>query len=336
MGDLSKQTDTFWQLLHAAPGSSRWSLVTPPGVADNGGLVAGASAGSIVVAVLPSRLLRFSPLAQSNDGGRSWNPVFLPGVVAARPDALAVPLTPAGGATAVVTGGGALVASKSLSSWSPLVMATGLARVSPGCGVTALDAVAIVPGGDPAVATGCRRGGEVGVFTRTGGEWQSDGITLDGSLRGSSTEVLRLQVTGSTTTALVSARRAGRTALVALWRTGAAPWTASSPLPLGATSGVLSTSVGTDGALAVLLGARGRRPVAYHAVAGGAWLPLPLPPPSTTALSFTPGTGDLGASGVAAFTVHGESLGVFALTPAGSRWVRVQSSRIPLAYGSSG
>jgi hypothetical protein len=336
MGDLSNQTDTFWQLLHAVPGSSHWSLVTPPGVADNGGLVAGASAGSIVVAVLPSRLLRFSPLAQSSDGGRSWNPVFLPGAVAARPDALAAQATAPGGAAAVIAGGRALAASKSLSSWSPLVSATGLARVSPGCGVTALDAVAIVSGGDPVVATGCRRGGQVGVFTRTGGEWQPDGMTLGGSLRGSSTEVLRLEVTGSTTTALVSARRSGRTALVALWRTGGAPWTASSPLPLGTTSAVLSTSVGTGGGLAVLLGARGGHPMASDIAPGGAWAPLPLLPSNTTALSFTVGTGSLGSSGVAAFTVHGESLGVFALTPAGSKWVSVQSSQVPLAYGSSG
>jgi hypothetical protein len=37
-----------------------------------------------------------------------------------------------------------------------------------------------------------------------------------------------------------------------------------------------------------------------------------------------------------AFTVNGGSLGVFALTPSGAKWVRVQSSEIPLAYGSSG
>ena len=39
---------------------------------------------------------------------------------------------------------------------------------------------------------------------------------------------------------------------------------------------------------------------------------------------------------VDAFTVDGGSLGVFALSPSGTRWVRVQSSQIPLAYGSSG
>ena len=63
MGLLSDQSNTFWQLFHASPGSSRWSLVTPEGTADNGGLVAGVSGDSVAAGVLPSALLRFSPLS---------------------------------------------------------------------------------------------------------------------------------------------------------------------------------------------------------------------------------------------------------------------------------
>jgi hypothetical protein len=37
-----------------------------------------------------------------------------------------------------------------------------------------------------------------------------------------------------------------------------------------------------------------------------------------------------------AFTVAGDSLGVFSLTASGQAWMRVQSSHIALAYGSSG
>ena len=159
MGHLSDQDNTFWQLLHAAPGSSHWSLVTPPGVADNGGLAAGASGGSILVGVLPSRLLRFSPLSQSTDGGTSWGPIFLP-LWLGRPYPTPSPTRePAPGGAIAVTGGGtrALAAPASLSSWSPLVSAAGLRRVSPGCGVTTLDAVAILPTGAPLVATGLPR-----------------------------------------------------------------------------------------------------------------------------------------------------------------------------------
>ena len=82
MGQVSDQSNTFWELFHTAPGSSRWTLVTPEGTADNGGLVAGVSGDSIAAGVLPSALLRFSPLSSSADGGASWTPVFLPGALA--------------------------------------------------------------------------------------------------------------------------------------------------------------------------------------------------------------------------------------------------------------
>ena len=51
-----------------------WKLVTPPGVADNGGLVASADgASSLTVAVRPSQNLAFSPLAATANGGASWS-----------------------------------------------------------------------------------------------------------------------------------------------------------------------------------------------------------------------------------------------------------------------
>ncbi len=337
MGQPSDKENTFWELFHAAPGSSHWSLVTPPGVADNGGLVAGASAGSALVAVLPSGLLRFSPLALSSDGGGSWGPFLLPTGLAALPDALAYGAASPGGAIALTGGGRALSSLQSLSSWSSLVSASGLARVSSSCGVTALEAVAILPTGAPLIATGCRRGGQVGVFTRAAGSWQPVGFTLGGSLRGSTTSVLRLEVTGPTTTVLVSARRAGHRALVALWRTGSEPWTSSAPLALGTGGSVLSSAVGADGALAVLVGSpRGGR-VAFDIAPGGRlWSPLPRLPSRASALALPTAPTTLDAGEVDAFTVDGGSLGVFALTPSGTTWVLVQSSQIPLAYGSSG
>ena len=102
IGELGDPSNTFWQLLYAGPGSSHWSVVTPEGVADNGGIVAGVSPVSADVGVLPSGLLHFSPLARSTDGGRTWSPALLPGALAARPDALAGPAVVAGQALAVV------------------------------------------------------------------------------------------------------------------------------------------------------------------------------------------------------------------------------------------
>ena len=45
MGGPVAQDDNFWQLFARPAGSSRWKLVTPPGTADNGGLVLASAAG---------------------------------------------------------------------------------------------------------------------------------------------------------------------------------------------------------------------------------------------------------------------------------------------------
>jgi hypothetical protein len=343
MGDLSDPLNTFWQVLHAGPGSSQWSVVTPRGVADNGGLVAGASAVSALVGTLPSQLLRFSPLSVSADGGSSWSPALLPGGLAARPDALA----DAGGAGGS-GGGGASVGSLAIvgttvwragtrpASWLPLVSLRRLDRASSRCGATTLDAVAVTATGTPLVATGCRRGGMVAVFTPSGRSWAQVGTTLPRRSGAFSTSVVRLESAGTLTTALVAAGRSGRAAnaLFALWRrTGV--WTASARLGLPANGQLLASSVGATGTVAVVVGTKSA-PVAYDLVPGGAWTRLPPLPPGTNALGpLETGVG-LGGPTLDAFTVAATALGVYALTPSGTEWAKVQSTQITLAYGSSG
>ena len=64
MGHLGDLLNTFWQAFYRPDGGSRWALVTPPGVADNGGLVAhGEGASSLTIGFQPSQNLRISPLA---------------------------------------------------------------------------------------------------------------------------------------------------------------------------------------------------------------------------------------------------------------------------------
>ena len=75
MGQLSEPSNTFWELFHAVPGSSHWTLVTPEGTADNGGLVAGVSGGSVAAGVLPRALLHFSAtVVEPVTAGPSWSP----------------------------------------------------------------------------------------------------------------------------------------------------------------------------------------------------------------------------------------------------------------------
>ena len=275
MGDLSDPSNTFWELFHGIAGSTHWSLVTPPGVADNGGLVESASAGAVVAGVVPSGLLRFSPLAQSAQSGGSWTPAFLPGALAPLPDALAYDTASTGGAIALLARNRALRAPTGLSSWSPLVTAAALQRILPACGVNGLDGAAFLPTGVPLIATGCRQGGRVGLFTLKDATWQNAGPALTGPLRGAATTVLRVQSTGTTTTVLVLASRGGRRDLVAMWKNGSGTWAQAEPLAVGSRTTVRSTAVNSAGDVAVLLGGA---PQAADIAPGGQWNRLPRPP----------------------------------------------------------
>jgi len=334
MGHLGDPKNTFWELFFLAPNATRWSLVTPPGVADNGGLVVEVSPGPITVGILASQLLHYSPLAQSSDDGAQWTAVDVPVPVAlaAVPDALAYQYARpgvSGRALAIVAGGRVLVAPASLASWSNLVTANALSIAAPNCGVVGVDAVALGPGSVPLVGTGCRRGGQVGVFTFSGGSWRPSGPTLGGRLSGSATRVLRLAVTGSTTTALVSATARGRSALVAMWQSAGGSWTVSAPLFVGHPAALLSTGLGASGELLVLLSSSGTQPTPVEISPGGSWSRRP-PPPTGTAILAPMGDGT-----AEAFSVNGSVMDIFAFTPTLNRWVRVQSTVVPIAYGSS-
>ena len=333
MGRLNDPANTFWELFFRAPGATRWSLVTPPGVADNGGLVAGTSSGPLTIGFEPSRLLGYSPLAQTTDGGAHWTPALLPTVLAAVPDALAYePAGPGvpGRVLALVRSGRVLASTASLAIWVPLVSTSVLnAAGTRSCGVSSIGALALGPGDVPLVGTGCRRARQVGVFTQTGGLWQSVGPTLGGSLSGSVTRVLRLDVADSLTAGLVAASSGGGTSLVAVWRPAGESWTVSAPLPVGAHATLLSTGVGADGELLVLFGSPGRTPTLAMISPGGSW--TRRPPPPSGAVTLAP----MSDGSVDAFGVSGSALRVYTLAQRSNTWVRSQSMAVPIAYGSS-
>ena len=90
MGGSAASDNNFWQLFVRPTGASRWSLATPPGVADNGGLVAAGGGTSLTVGFRPSQDLAFSPLATSTDDGKNWTPGLLGAGLAGTPGAIAV------------------------------------------------------------------------------------------------------------------------------------------------------------------------------------------------------------------------------------------------------
>lgn len=333
MGDLSQAANTFWQVLERPSASAPWALVTPPGVADNGGLVATAGPGGAVVSFLPSQSLRFTPLASTTDGGASWVAGLVPAALDAAPDALAA----TGSALwALVDRGGRLLAGRSSGgAWRTVLTSSALADSAAGrrCQPRRLLAVAAGPGDTALLAAACRRPGEAGLFAQSAtvaGGVSTVAVAVPSTDR---VRVLRLVATGAG-----SAASAGAVALLAEETRVGASLVVASLSPGGRTSlsgdlrldgrRLVATGSGPGGELYVLL----RTPAGAEQLtveAAGRWDYLPAPPRGTVAVALSPGRTDV-------VTVHSSTLTDYTLDPAVLlRWRRTQVLRVPVQYGSS-
>jgi hypothetical protein len=323
----------FWEVFARAGNSGTWRLVTPPGVADNGGLVASASGTrSLTIAVRPSQDLVFSPLAETADGGATWSagePINA--AVAASPDALAAD----GSHLAAVLSDGTVEASTDAgATWSTLAKPGALAASSAakGCGgavrVTSISFG--ITDGELLAGGVCGSGGTTALFAHSpGGGWQRLSLPVSGQL---------VRLTGAM--ALV---RSG-SGLTALWRgvgwyayapptaaTGAAAgWTESAPL--AATGAVIASgTLSAAGAWVLLAGGRAATVSALATTAGGLrWTPLPPVPARTAVLAPGPG------GAVDALAVSGETLTVWRLAARANAWSKIQALSVPVQFGSSG
>jgi len=328
MGGSAASENNFWQLFVRPADASQWSLVTPPGVADNGGLVAAGTGKSLVIGFRPSQDLAFSPLATSTDTGKDWAPGLLDASLANDPGAIAV--DPSGQALALLQDGtiqtaataGAAVAGR----WSELTTRPALAASAPGrnCGLLGLDAVSFGVNRTPMAVGSCERPGVAGVFIDTGGTWQSAGLTLPAEYHGDQVQVLGLAATSGGNVALM---RAGGS-LLAAWSSGS-HWTVSAPLAAGS---VRASGFGTGGSAWLLLSGGRAETVGGP---GAAWQALPPVPPGAMTLAPA-GTATLApGSGGAwdALAVSWAKLTVWRLTK--GAWAQVQQITVPIEYGSS-
>jgi hypothetical protein len=324
MGGSAASHNDFWQLFVRPAGASRWSLVTPPGVADNGGLVAagGAGATSLLVGVRPSQHLAYSPLAMSSDTGQNWTPGLLDAALADVPDALAVG---ASGRILALLHAGTIEAAPSAAAaaagrWSQLTTLGTLAASAPGrrCGLAAVNAVSFGQNDIPMAAGSCLGRGVAGVFADNGGVWQAAGPALPAGLGGDQAQVLGLARTSAGDAALLLAG----TDLLAAWRDGTR-WTVSAPVQ--AAGGIAASGFGPGGSVWVLLGGGRAETLAG---AGAAW--RALPPLPAGAATLAPGPG----GGYDALAVSGSVLTVWRLGAAA--WARAQVIDVPIEYGSSG
>jgi len=330
MGGSAASHNNFWQLFVRPAGASRWSLVTPEGVADNGGLVAAGASTSLLVGFRPSQNLAYSPLASSTDTGKNWTPGLLDAGLADTPGAMAV--SPSGQTLALLQDGTIQTAptagAAAAGQWTPLTTLNALAASAPGrsCGLTSVVAVSFGPNKDPMAAGSCARPGVAGVFTDTGGTWRSAGLVLPGKGLGKDTEngpensTVQVLGLGATTDGNVALLTTGNSLLAAWWN--GTRWTVSDPVSANT---VRAFGFGTDGSAWLLLGG-GR--VETIGGTGGSWQALPPVPPGTATLA--PGTGGT----YDALAVSGSKLTVWRL--AQGAWAKVQQITVPIVYGSSG
>jgi hypothetical protein len=336
MGHLHQPSNTFWELFLRPAGTSSWKLDTPPGVASNGGLVLAASpSGPLTVGFLISADLKFSPLAQSTDGGEKWSPGELPFPLLSMPDALAI--GPAGEALALVAKprDRVLQTTGDLSNWQTLTSAPVLEAADPSCGVRAVTAVAYNNAAEPLLGLECSHTGEVGLLAGTAPAstgsptWHEAGLSLaPGS---GAVSVSRLVSTSDGIAGLGQVGSGKRTSIVAFWGGGSTDqWSGPSrfPVPSGWSVKATATGGGAGQGLAVLLGSGVARRVEVIAGPGASWTTLPSAP--------------RGASGVAtdgaevdAFVVTGSHLAVWAWTAGATGWRRTASITVPVPYGSS-
>jgi hypothetical protein len=336
MGGSAASENNFWQLFVRPAGTSRWSLVTPPAVADNGGLVAAGGTGltSLLVGFRPSQGLAFSPLAMSSDTGKNWTPGLLDAALADVPGALAVGAS--GRVLALLHDGSIEMApapaAAASGQWSRLTTLAALAASAPGrsCGLVALNAVSFGQNDIPMAAGSCQRRGVTGVFADYGGTWQAAGPALPAGLGGDQVQVLGLATpvlanTGGGDVALLLAG----TDLLAAWRDGTR-WTVSAPVP--AAGAITASGFGPGGSVWVLLGGGQAETIAG---AGEPWRALPPAPTGTVTLA-PPASSSAAASssgGYDALAVSGSVLTVWRL--ASAAWAKVQVIHVPIEYGSS-
>ena len=283
----------FWQVFVRSANSGSWRLVTPPGIADNGGLVASASGpSSLSVVVRPSNNLVFSPLTATADAGASWSTGgLIDASVAASPDALAA----ASGKLVALLGNGTVETSSDAgTSWSAIAK-PGTIADSPagkGCGgavrvtsvsfgVAAIGAVStdVLAGGT------CGTGGSAALFSySTGAGWQRLSLPVSGQL---------VRLSGAV--ALVQ----GRSGLSALWR--GSGWYAYTP-----TSGSTPQPAPTNWTASAVLPVSGTVTASGTLPSGGAWVLLPggraatIAGPGQQWVLLPPGAGAHGGAGVRA------------------------------------
>ena len=328
MGGSVATENNFWQLFVRPAGTSRWQLATPPGVADNGGLVlAGETSQAVITAFRPSQYLTFTPLTRTGNDGRSWSSSSAPirGALADNPDALAAGPA-AGQLLAVLTSGTVEVAAPGGTGWRTLASRAQIATSAAGkrCGLGPLTAGSFTPAGAPLLAGTCDQPGTAGLFAQANGTWQAAGPRLPAATSREQVSVRSLIRISTGNLVLLTAGTGSARTFYAAQSDSTGTWTVSPPLDLGGTA-IASASFGPGGIVALVTTSGS---AAVMTTPGQGWQSLPKLPPRTVTLAP-------GGSGIEALAVSRATLTVWQLTPDRAAWQQIQQIKVPIQYGTS-
>ncbi len=341
MGGSASTFNNFWELFARSADGTQWKLITPAGVASNGGLVMTQSgSGGLVTGFRPTQDLTFSPLAASANAGGAWSqqPPLSPGL-ANVPSALAADT--AGRLLALTDAGDVDEGTTGSATWTRLTTLRALADSEAGraCGLTRLTAVAWTAADAPMVAGDCSRSGAAGIFTLSSGTWRSAGPTPGGAPAQAAPDVIGLATTGGKTTAVLAVGSGATATVFAAWSAdGGARWTLSPGLrttvpAAGATPSVSFLANGSTGLVLTTAGAHPTATTAYTIGWQGAqWSALP-PLPARSGLGQLATLAATSAGDPQALVVDRGTLTVWQL--GAGRWSLQQTVRVSLPYGSS-
>jgi hypothetical protein len=328
----SSGEEHFWELLHRGTGSARWSLATPPGVQDNGGLAIAAAGSTLLAGFLPSYNLLFSPLTLTTDGGATWTslPVPLPSGLVGVPDSLA---QGSGGtlyALLAKDGGEVVLGNTPGGEWRSLTTARALATlpVASGCGLTSIDAIAGTSPEGVLAGGACTHAGQIGEYAYAYGSWRAAAPPTPAALRGDPSRALWLVSTGTTTFTLVDFPSPSQNTLLAAWTADSGHrWVEAPPLVMGARESLIAAGPGPHARAFLLVGTpHGNR------LRTGApltpWRATPRPPEGTATVVLG------GAGEVDALAVHVYNIVDWRLVGTPGVWHRSGTLRVSVSTAS--
>jgi len=302
--------------------------VTPPGIADNGGLfIAPGTGDEVLVGFGASQALSFSPLALSTDGGIHWSPGGLQQALVTVPSAVALGAT--GTAFALVKSGGqerVLRRGRSLTSWSSELSQKTFATTAPSC---VPSAVGVGASNQAVVGSSCDTAGTIGLFEEHGGRWGAIAARPKMTLAAALVQVLAIEHSGTSIAALVALRSRSNTVLVVAYPGVNATWQLSKPLALGKGSTIAATGGGAGRGVFILIRTTHGEFAATNSAPNDGWRRLAALPSSTTSIAIEP------SGAVDAFVVRTATLTIWRELPNAGAFQEVQRIVVPIQYGSS-